>query len=160
MMRWPGGCSRSQASASPTVCSPRSRVTSRRRCRVTGSFRVCSGKAAGITVEDINKSPRPPKGARGLVGSERPKSLALRPRRGGNIHVRMHVRCAAEMPHERGTFQPPDIPNLVGAEVVVLIEGQVELVHPAARFEAAEGLLHVGFAIRGWQVVHDLLHEV
>src|SRR5438105_15869104 len=118
MIRSPGGCSRSQASASPTVCSPRSRVTSRRRWRVTGSFRVCSRKAAGMS----EKTSGGRKARRSLAYLM--TLLALRPRRGGDIDVGVHVRGAPEVPDEGWAFQAPDVPNLVGADVVVLVEGQ------------------------------------
>ena len=55
----------------------------------------------------------------------------------------MDVRGAAEVPDEVRAFEPPDVPLLVLADVVRLVEGHVELVEPAAGLEDGDGLLDV-----------------
>src|SRR5438477_12160741 len=61
----------------------------------------------------------------------------------GNVDIGVYVRGAAEVPDEGRPFQPPDVPNLVRADVLVLVEGDVHLVEAAARLEAAHGFLHI-----------------
>src|SRR5690606_31641297 len=68
-----------------------------------------------------------------------------------DVHVRVHVRSTAEVPDEARAFDAPDIPHLVVADVAILIERQVQLIHAAGFFENGEDLIHVFLAIRGEQ---------
>src|SRR6266849_2552421 len=77
----------------------------------------------------------------------------------GDVDISVHVRGAAEVPDEGRPFQSPDVPNLVRADVLVLVEGDVHLVEAAARLEAAHGFLHVLGAVRRQQLVHDVLDQ-
>ena len=54
------------------------------------------------------------------------------------------MRCAAEVPHEGGPFQPPQIPDLVVAEVVVLIKCQRALLEAALLFETLSRFFLIG----------------
>src|SRR5437588_1325011 len=88
------------------------------------------------------------------------RSRFLRLRVAGDVDVGVYVRSAAEVPDEGWPFQPPDVPDLVGADVVVLVESNVHLVEAAARLEAAHRFLHILLAVGREQLVHDLLDQL
>src|SRR5712692_4687979 len=48
---------------------------------------------------------------------------ALDARLAGNVDVGVHVRGAAEVPDERRAFEPPDVPDLIRADIMFLVKG-------------------------------------
>ncbi len=47
----------------------------------------------------------------------------------------VYVRCASEVPDEGRTFQTPDIPLLVAAQIFVLVELQMNPIETAVGLE-------------------------
>ena len=48
------------------------------------------------------------------------------------MHPHVDMRIAAEVPDHVGTFELPNVPNAVVADVLVFVEGHVQLIEPAA----------------------------
>ena len=58
----------------------------------------------------------------------------------------MYVGCAAEMPDKRGSFQSPDVPYLVVADVLVDEVGHFELFQPALGVHTLRDFVLIAFA--------------
>src|SRR5262249_55267972 len=96
----------------------------------------------------------------GFASSFRVSDFLLAAVFAGDVHIRVDVGRAAEVPDEGGPFQPPDVPDFVRADVVLLVEGQVHLVHAAAGLQATHRFLDVLGTVGGEQVVHYFLDQL
>src|SRR5262245_338831 len=83
---------------------------------------------------------------------------------GRDVHKRVHVRQDPEVPDEPRPEHPPEAPRLLlarlGVVVLVVVEGQVHLLHPADRLDDRHDLRPVLLPERGEDRLHHLLDKL
>ncbi len=77
-----------------------------------------------------------------------------------DIDIRMHVRRTSIVPDERWTFNSPDIPGLVAADIFLLIEGHVQLIDAARFLQDLHDFVDILFAIRSQENAERFFHEL
>src|SRR5437867_2884622 len=103
-----------------------------------------SSSISGPTSRDKEKGKRKRAKVEESVLSLLPFSLSLhRVRRRGDVDPCVDVRRTAEVPHERRSFQPPDVPHPVVPQVFLLVERQAQLLHAARGLHLPQRLLHI-----------------
>src|SRR5437879_1769051 len=65
-----------------------------------------------------------------------------------HVHKAMYVRQGAEVPDEAGAFESPEVPADLVGRAVVLVEGDVDVVHAAVGLDELHHL--VGVLLAEW----------
>src|SRR5215471_2179237 len=73
------------------------------------------------------------------------------------MHPGVHVRCTAKIPHHSRSFDLPDIPYSVVANVLILVKGHVQILETVV-FNQLNGFIRVLFTERRQQIGHHHLH--
>src|SRR5438105_4170944 len=74
--------------------------------------------------------------------------------------VGVDVRKDAVVPDEAGAFETPEVPRLLRLRVLVLVEGQVDLLKAALALDDFQDFVSVLLPVRREDVAHDLLDEI
>src|SRR2546423_1872195 len=79
-----------------------------------------------------------------------------------NMHPRVHVRRAAEIPQHRRPFDLPHIPHAILADVhsFVVEKRHGKLIDPAGFVDQRQRLIHIHLAERRQHVGHHLPHQL
>src|SRR4051794_20656564 len=75
-----------------------------------------------------------------------------------NVHPGMDVRFAAEIPEHGWSFNLPNVPNPIVADVVILVKSHVQIVE-AICLNQFHGFVCIAFAERSEQIGHYFVHQ-